>query len=41
MSKTVSNVPDRRINIPAPVPNGNDYTVSAEIWEALKPKSTP
>lgn len=41
MSETVSNtsdvmnVPDV-INIPAPVPNGNDYTVSAEIWEALK-----
>lgn len=24
------------IQIPAPVPNGKDYTVSSEIWEALK-----
>lgn len=35
MSETVTNIPTV-INIPAPVPNGNDYTVSAEIWEALK-----
>ena len=35
MSETVTNTPTV-INIPAPVPNGNDYTVSAEIWEALK-----
>lgn len=32
---TTITTPDT-IQIPAPVPNGKDYTVSSEIWEALK-----